>query len=270
MRIKLTHNYSKKSLAVFTKLKELVLAEDFQLVDEQPDIIITVGGDGTLLSAFEKHQDLIDSVRFIGLHTGHLGFYTDWREYDLERLIEGLKKDTGEYIEYPLLDVTVFCTQGQEPRHYLALNESTIKRHDSTLVCDVGIRDELFERFRGDGLCVSTPTGSTGLNKSLGGAVLHPRLKALQLTEMASLNNRVFRTLSSPLVIAPDEWINLKPINTDSFMLSIDQNVYHEHHVKSVQYRISDKTIRFARYEHTHFWDRVEDAFLGAKKRHES
>ena len=99
---------------------------------------------------------------------------------------------------------------------------------------------------------------------------MHPRLKALQLTEMASLNNRVFRTLSSPLVIAPYEWINLKPINTDSFMLSIDQNVYHEHHVKSVQYRISDKTIRFARYEHTHFWDRVEDAFLGAKKRHES
>ncbi|MDK6687817.1 NAD kinase, partial [Aerococcus sp. UMB8623] len=76
-----------------------------------------------------------------------------------------------------------------------------------TMTCEVYIRDELFEVFRGDGLCVSTPTGSTGLNKSLGGAVVHPRLQTLQLTEIASLNNRVFRTLSSSMLIAPDEWI---------------------------------------------------------------
>ena len=48
-----------------------------------------------------------------------------------------------------------------------------------------------FERFRGDGLCVSTPTGSTAYNKSLGGAVVHPTLDVLQLTEVSSINNRV-------------------------------------------------------------------------------
>lgn len=269
MRIKLIHNRSPKSLSVSQILHNKLEEATFQLVEDKPDIIITVGGDGTLLSAFDAHQSEIDHVRFIGVHTGHLGFYTDWREFDLDRLIEGLKEDTGEYIEYPLLEVAVVCQHSLTPRYYLALNESTIKHMDGTLVCDVFIRDECFERFRGDGLCVSTPTGSTGLNKSLGGAVLHPRLEALQLTEMASLNNRVFRTLSSPMVIAPDEWIKLKPINTDRFTLSIDQHVYQESHVTEVQYRISSKRIKFARYEHTHFWDRVEDAFLGVKKRNE-
>ena len=57
-----------------------------------------------------------------------------------------------------------------------------------------------FERFRGDGLCISTPSGSTAYNKALGGAIIHPSLKAIQLAEMASINNRVFRTIGSPLI----------------------------------------------------------------------
>lgn len=62
-----------------------------------------------------------------------------------------------------------------------------------SMAADVCLNDVLFESFRGDGLSVSTPTGSTAYNKSLGGAVLHPTIEALQLTEIASLNNRVYR-----------------------------------------------------------------------------
>ena len=57
-------------------------------------------------------------------------------------------------------------------------------------LCEMCIRDS----FRGDGITVSTPTGSTAYNKSLGGAVLHPTIEALQIAEIASLNNRVYRT----------------------------------------------------------------------------
>ena len=69
------------------------------------------------------------------------------------------------------------------------------------MVADVVINGVHFERFRGDGLTVSTPTGSTAYNKSLGGAVLHPTIEALQLTEIASLNNRVYRTLGSSIIV---------------------------------------------------------------------
>ncbi|WP_225744361.1 NAD kinase [Marinilactibacillus sp. Marseille-P9653] len=266
MRIAIVYNSTEESVKVFKKLRAMLLEHQFILDQKNPSIVISVGGDGTLLSAFHRYAHMLDGVRFIGVHTGHLGFYTDWREYNIGELIESLKSDNGEYVEYPLLDVEIYYNHKPKPTHFLALNESTIKRVDGTLVCDVYIRDEHFERFRGDGLCISTPTGSTGYNKSIGGAVLHPRLEALQLTEMASLNNRVFRTLSSPLIIAPDEWIRIRPIETNDFVFSIDQVVTNETQATELRFKIAEERIRFARYQHTHFWNRVEDAFLGAKK----
>lgn len=105
-------------------------------------------------------------------------------------------------MEYPLLEVQIH-RHSSESSTYLALNEATIKSPDVTLVMDVELNGEHFERFRGDGLCVSTPSGSTAYNKALGGAIIHPTLQAFQLTEMASINNRVFRTVGSSLVLLP-------------------------------------------------------------------
>lgn len=256
-------------MKVTQELKELLADSDIEIVTQQPDIIISVGGDGTLLSAFHRYAHLLNRVRFIGVHTGHLGFYTDWRQYHLSELVESLKNDNGEFIQYPLLDVEVIYKNKLKNKHFLALNESIVKITDGTLVCDVYIKEEQFERFRGDGLCISTPTGSTGYNKSIGGAVLHPRLEALQLTEIASLNNRIYRTLSSPMVIAPDEWIKIMPIDTANFTLTIDQLVSDETEVEYIRFQIAKERIRFAQYQHTHFWNRVEDAFLGAKAKNE-
>lgn len=91
----------------------------------------------------------------------------------------------------------------------------------------------------------------------------------MQLAEIASINNRVFRTLSSPMIVAPDEWIRIKPITTDGFVLTIDQLSSSEKNIIDLQYRIAKERIHFARYRHTHFWSRVEDAFIGAKNKYE-
>lgn len=270
MKIAIVQNNTQESLPVVRQLRELLKESDLEIVTQKPDIIISVGGDGTLLSAFHRYAHLLDTVRFIGVHTGHLGFYTDWRQYNLTELVNSLKNDNGEFIQYPLLDVEVRYKSKHKNKHFLALNESIVKITDGTLVGDVYIKEEHFERFRGDGLCISTPTGSTGYNKSIGGAVLHPRLEALQLTEIASLNNRIFRTLSSPMIIAPDEWIKIKPIDTNQFTLTIDQLVSSETDVDYIRFQIAKERIRFAQYQHTHFWDRVEDAFLGAKTNNEN
>lgn len=270
MKIAIVQNNTQESLPVVRQLRELLKESDLEIVTQKPDIIISVGGDGTLLSAFHRYAHLLDTVRFIGVHTGHLGFYTDWRQYNLTELVNSLENDNGEFIQYPLLDVEVVYKSRHKNKHFLALNESIVKITDGTLVGDVYIKEEHFERFRGDGLCISTPTGSTGYNKSIGGAVLHPRLEALQLTEIASLNNRIFRTLSSPMIIAPDEWIKIKPIDTNQFTLTIDQLVSSETDVDYIRFQIAKERIRFAQYQHTHFWDRVEDAFLGAKTNYEN
>lgn len=269
MKIATIHNNTKRSVALAEELKILCLNNGLELDTRSPDVIITVGGDGTLLSAFHRYAHILDRVRFVGIHTGHLGFYTDWRDYELEELVNSLVHDEGKSVSYPLLDVKATYQNGDDPSHFLALNESIMKRVDGTMVCDVFVKDELFERFRGDGICISTPTGSTGYNKSIGGAVIHPRLEAIQLTEIASLNNRVFRTLSAPLIIAPDEWIRIKPVSTDGFILTIDQLTSSEKNIVELHYRIAKERIHFAKYRHTHFWSRVEDAFIGAKNKYE-
>jgi len=179
------------------------------------------------------------------------------------QLVESLCIHREKSTSYPLLDVRIRFRDGKPDKHFLALNESTIKRGNRTMVGDVFIKDELFERFRGDGLSISTPTGSTAYNKSIGGAVLHPSINAFQLTEIASLNNRVFRTLGSPIVIAHTEWLEIKLQESDDYFVTVDQLDIYQENIASVCYRIADERIHFASYRHMHFWHRVKDAFIG-------
>ncbi|WP_018659451.1 NAD kinase [Allofustis seminis] len=264
MRITIQNNQKETSVRVAEKLRQMLTEKGFQLVEMQPDIVITIGGDGTLLSAFHRQAHRLKDVRFIGIHTGHLGFYTDWREYQLEELVESIAKDKGDFISYPLLDVEVFeADEMQDSHHFLALNEATIQSSVETLVCDVFIDDFCLEKFRGDGICVATPTGSTGYNKSLGGAVLSPRLEVLQMTEIASINNRIFRTLSAPLVISKEETISVRPAKGRHIIITVDHMQFEQRQIREIRLSLASERIRFYRDRHPHFWQRVSDAFIG-------
>lgn len=247
------------SKELWTKLKNA----NFILTPKNPDIVISIGGDGMLLSAFHKYEKLIDRVRFVGIHTGHLGFYTDYRDFEVDKLIENLKLDTGAKVSYPILNVKVKLADGRvvEAR---ALNEATIKRLSKTMVADVIINNVPFERFRGDGISVSTPTGSTAYNKSLGGAVLHPTIEALQIAEVASLNNRVYRTLGSSIVVPKKDKIVIEPKHSDRYSIAVDNKTYVYDNIEKIEYQIDQHKIHFlATPSHTSFWNRVKDAFIG-------
>lgn len=244
---------------LWTKLKEA----HFILTPKNPDIVISIGGDGMLLSAFHKYESIMDRVRFVGIHTGHLGFYTDYRDFEVDKLVENLKLDSGARVSYPILNVRIRLMNGRE-MVMRALNEATIKRLSRTMVADVFINQVPFERFRGDGISVSTPTGSTAYNKSLGGAVLHPTIEALQIAEVASLNNRVYRTLGSSIVVPKKDKIVIEPKHADRYSISIDNSTYVYDAIKQIEYQIDSKKIHFlATPSHTSFWNRVKDAFIG-------
>ncbi|WP_203623269.1 MULTISPECIES: NAD kinase [unclassified Lacticaseibacillus] len=265
MRIAIQANSNASSQAARQKLIRGLKQDNFEVDVPHPEVVITIGGDGTLLSAFHRYADVLDQVRFIGVHTGHLGFYTDWRDYETDDLIAALKRDSGESTSYPLLDVLVDYEDGTTA-HFLALNEATLKGTSGTMRTDVYVKENFFESFRGDGLCVATPTGSTAYSKSNGGAVIHPRLAALQMTEIASINNRVFRTLAAPMILAPDEWVSLRPEPFQDYVMSIDQFTAKPAMITAIRFKVATEKIRFASYRHMHFWDRVEDAFIGEKK----
>ena len=263
MKIGIFANDTPQTEQIKNQLEQKLIDRHIPIDNANPDIVITIGGDGTLLSAFHHYQEQLETIRFLGVHTGHLGFYTDWRADELDDLVISLQSDNGQAVSYPLLDISVTYHDENQAQHYLALNEATLKRIGMTMGADVYIGGELFERFRGDGLCVSTPTGSTAYNKSLGGAVIHPSLDVIQLTEIGSLNNLVYRTISSPMIVPANDWITIVPNQASDFFMTVDQENIYGKQIEQIMFKVSKRKIRFAKYRHTEFWRRVQAAFIG-------
>lgn len=245
-------------------LLKLLKNGTFTLEQRTPQVDITLGGDGTLLSAFHRYADQLDTIRFIGDTTGTTHFYTDWRHFTIQDLVLALKTHSGQSVSYPLLDVRAIYADATSAT-YLALLQATLLRLLGTMRTTVYIKGDFFTSFRGDGLCVSTPTGSTAYSKSNGGADITPRLHALQITEIASINNRVFRTLSSPIITAPDTWVTYTPTGREHYDNTVHQFDINPPTIKQIRYKIAKERLHFARYRQHTFWDRVEDAFIGAK-----
>lgn len=251
---------------VKAKMKQYLIDFDLVYNEQEPDLVISVGGDGTFLEAFRRYIHRLDKTAFLGVHTGHLGFYTDWTADELEKLVIEIAKTPFHVVEYPLLEVIIRFKKDEKPLKTLALNEMTVKTLEGSVVFDVQIRGEHFETFRGDGLCISTPSGSTAYNKSLGGGIIHPSLEAIQVTEIASINNRVFRTIGSPLILPKHHTCLLRPYQKDRFIIGIDHITKTYSDVKSIQCRVARERIRFVRYRPFPFWNRVRDSFIAEAK----
>lgn len=261
MKISIILNDYPKSYEVAELLTVKLMEAGFIIDDQRPDIVISIGGDGTMLRAFHNWQHLLDEVRFIGVHTGHLGFYTDWRDYEINELVQSLQADQGDDISYPLLEVTI-TKQNQQQERFLALNESTVRQINKTMVANVWIQKQKFECFRGDGLSIATPTGSTGYNRSVGGAVMSPYINTLQMTEIASLNSRGYRTLGAPVIIGANDEIVLEIKDDSDHIITIDQKNLILNDVQTIKYKVAKQRIKFAKYRHMNFWERVKEAFI--------
>ncbi len=176
--------------------------------DQNPDLVVFIGGDGTFLRAVQHYQLRLDHIVFIGVHTGTLGFFCDYHETDLDKLAADLPLISSRAHRYRLLSLTRHCQTGDD--RYLAVNEVRLENPFHTLVSDVYIDGTLLETFRGNGLIVASTLGSSGYNKSLGGALVNTQLETMQLTEVATLQNNAFRSLGSSLVLGADQRITLK------------------------------------------------------------
>ena len=258
-----------RSNKIVSRMKQHLIDFNLQYDEETPELVISVGGDGTFLEAFRMYVHRLKETAFIGVHTGHLGFYADWTANEVEKLVIDIAKSPYDIVEYPLLQVKINFADEQETVETVALNESMIKTLDGSVVFDVEIRGDHFETFRGDGLCISTPSGSTAYNKALGGGIIHPSLEAIQITEMASINNRVFRTIGSPLILPKHHMCKLRPLRNSNLSISIDHTSQQYMNVESIECRVAKEKVRFIRYRPFPFWKRVRDSFVTEVERPE-
>lgn len=239
------------------QLKKQIIAglNDLYTYDEMaPDLVIFIGGDGTMLDACHRYLQRLDTCRFVGIHTGTLGFYTDYLDSEVERLIEDIHKNHFTLDYRDLLEIEA----GHELRY--ALNEMRLEENQRTMVCDVYIDGEFLETFRGNGLCISTPSGSTAYNRSLGGSVIAPTLHCMQLSEIAGIHHNAYRSLGSSLVVDAQSEIILKPKDY-CYVLGADREASRIHSGE-IRVRLSKQSVCFIHFNQKSMLQRLRKAFI--------
>ena len=175
-----------------SQLKEWLGKRGVQIIDGseagidkvagESDLIICLGGDGTILRLAGKMIDRLIPV--LGVNLGSLGFLT---EVKVDEIFDELKSVfLGQYeIEHRLM---LSCVARSEKdtvgRRFQALNDVVINREGLTryMMVDLKLNHEAVTRFFGDGIIVATPTGSTAYSLSAGGPIVHPSLSELIVT----------------------------------------------------------------------------------------
>ena len=175
-----------------------------KLLAKKSDLIIVVGGDGSLLSAARAFAG--NKVKLLGINRGRLGFLTDISPEEIEAKVAEVL--AGKYVsERRFLLSSEHYRDGEQIADNLALNDVVIHpgKFIRMIEFELYINDEFVYRQRSDGLIISTPTGSTAYALSCGGSIMHPSLDAIVLVPMNP------HTLSSrPIIVPGDSKIKLR------------------------------------------------------------
>ncbi len=209
-------------LYVGADIRDLVSGPVRELPDDPSgiDLLITLGGDGTLLRG--ARWAVPEGVPIFGINLGQLGFLTSVAAEGLEEAIACIAK--GEYVRDPRMALEVASGHGDElASTFTALNDAVVHKSGYARVIPLKVRvdDEEVGLYRADGVIIATPTGSTAYSLSAGGPILDPRLDAIIATPICPHTLAV-----RPLVLPPDAEITVEigPASEDTF-LTIDGQV---------------------------------------------
>lgn len=188
-------------------------------IGEKSDLVIVMGGDGTMLSVGRSLRHT--AVPLIGINRGRLGFLTDLQTdtmlAEIDRILD------GEYqIESRMLlqsDVVRADTLQQQA---VALNDVVIKSAFRLIELEVRVNHQFVSRQRADGLILTTPTGTTAYALSTGGPIMHPDLDAISIVPISP------HTLSyRPITVPADSVIEVTVMHADDAQLSFDGQGQH-------------------------------------------
>lgn len=249
---------TKKLLKRKLEKSDFIVPRNF---DPDAELIVCIGGDGSFLETLHKYN--FPDIPFVGINTGHLGFFQELHPDGLDEFI--FKYKQGKYEVQHLKTVKADVTIGKEAFVYKGLNEILIKGEMSRAIhLNISIGESFIERFSGDGILVSTPAGSTAYNYSLGGSIVDPRLNLLQVTPIAPMNTTAYRSFTSSVILPPNLSIRINPENSGNQGLLIvpDGMEYLHEGVEEIFLEFSESIVKLIRFENYDFWNKVKSKFL--------
>ncbi len=257
-------NGTEKSIGTYRELACKLDARGYKVTSDysdDTDLIVCIGGDGAFLKAV--HSFHFPSCPIIGINTGHLGFFQEISPDDLERFIDDY--ENGEYSIQKLNTVlaTIRTNNGHEYRHE-GLNEIVIKgRQSYSIHLFISIDGMPIEKFSGDGILVATSAGSTAYNYSLGGSIVDPRLKALQVTPIAPMNTIAYRAFTSSVLLPAELSLGIVPEQTENTIFITNDGIETGYtDVGEIRVEASDTVVNLLRFKDYDFWNKVKTKFL--------
>ena len=220
--------------------------------ETQANLVISVGGDGTLLRTAAAIGNSITPI--LGINTGHLGFLADVSPANIDTTIEAFLNGYYTIEERSLLSVE--STQNLSVYPY-ALNEVAILKFDNSALIQVTaeVDGNLLTSYLADGLIICTPTGSTGYSLSVNGPIISPYSKTFCIAPIAphSLNIR-------PVIVDDSSVITLKVTSrTQKFLMAIDGRSQVMDETTTIILKKAPYTIRVMKINHQHFFDTLRD-----------
>lgn len=175
------------------------------------DIIVSLGGDGNLISLCRKASE--HNVPVLGVYAGNLGFLTEITTSEFGNFLENLLNSNIFIKKLYMLQISIY-NKGKTTQK-LAFNDVVLSRKNTSMArIEASADGKIFNTYHSDGLIVSTPAGSTAYNMSAGGSIVYPLAKVFLLTPICShsLNQR-------PIILPKDFFIRL---STNDCSLSVD------------------------------------------------
>ncbi|MBZ9570323.1 NAD(+)/NADH kinase [Methanobrevibacter sp. TMH8] len=264
----------KRDKHLANELKEFIESKDFSFVEDynkyaknlsefSTDVLITLGGDGTLLRGQANLSN--NEIPLLGINLGTVGFLTELDVKQAFKNIDSILK--GEYYKEKRTQLKV--THGKEL--FTALNEVVImtEKPAKMLNFEVSVDGEVVEEFRADGLILSTPSGSTAYAMSAGGPIVDPKVGAFIIIPICP-----YKLGLRPFVVSDRSEIKVKLLKKGKkAVLVMDGQVSEEiDDSEEINFVKSENDVYFVRTTDRYFYQRIKEKLTesGSKSQHDS
>lgn len=252
--------FMKADLQPFFAEQNVQFYSDMMEMIQSCDIVIAVGGDGTIIHAARNAASAQKPI--LGINIGRLGFIAglETNEFDcLEKLID------GKYFIEERMMLEVRVLENQKTKTFTAFNDAVVARGtlsrildfkvqlDNTKVCD----------YRADGLIVATPTGSTAYSLSAGGPIIDPQMNCILLSPICPHS-----LLSRPVIFGPNAKLSIQAHSDyeSEIILTIDGEVFHKiQDDTKIEFSRSSSTVKILKLKNNNFYEIVTDK-LGERR----
>lgn len=229
-----------------------VMGTEFDLLCKQCDALVTIGGDGTLISTVRRSFNY--AIPVLGVYAGNLGFLADISIDELDVFISKLASNHYRVDERSVLEATI--VDANETRVMHAFNDIVLTRPSISNMINIEtlIDGKAFNTYYGDGVIVSTPTGSTAYNLSAGGPVLFPLTQVFTLTPICP------HSMTQRPVVLPGQFTIEMRTPTHPALMIIDGQEMHELEIgESVHIELAVTTAKLIHREEFNYFDVLKE-----------